>query len=90
MRSSQRQKLVKQLVDRFPFLVENYNLLVSYYWQHVEGAKGFDDTGRCSSPEAICRAFRRLVTAGEIVVPEEVKEKRAEYQENFREEYSPL
>lgn len=90
MRSSQRQKQVKELVTQFPFLVENYNLLVSYFWKYIEGANGLEDVASCSSAEAITRAFRRLVQSGEIVVPEDIKEKRLQYQESFREDYQPI
>lgn len=90
MKSMQRQQKVKELITWFPFLTENTNLLVTYYWSHVEGATDFDDVSTCSSAESITRAFRRLVKAGEITVSEETKMKRQQYQQEFREEYKAV
>lgn len=89
-KSKVRQELVKNLIDQFPYLTENYNLLVSHYWKYVEGANGLEDVGSCSSAEAITRAFRRLVQSGKVVVPDEVREKRQQYQESFKEDYQPI
>lgn len=92
MRSSLRQKQVKELVTRFPSLVENYssNILVVTFWKHIEGARTIDDAANCSSPEAITRAFRRLVESGEIVLSDSEKERNAQHQESFREDYQPI
>lgn len=89
-RSRVRQQKVKELVTQFPFLTENTNQLVTYYWSHIEGAKDFTDVLMCSSSEAITRAFRRLVKSGEIVLSEEERERRQEHQESFREDYQPI
>lgn len=91
MRSSATQKQVKELVTRFPSLVENYssNKLVAAYWEHIDGAKTIQHVAYyCASPEAITRAFRRLVTSGEIVLPEQVKNRNKQNEEGFKMEYS--
>lgn len=90
MKSMQRQQKVKELITWFPFLTENTNLLVTYYWSHIEGAADFDDVSACSSAESITRAFRRLVKAGEVTVSEETKLMRQQYQQEFREEYKAI
>lgn len=93
MRSSAVQKNVKELVTRFPSLLENYssNKLVAAYWEHIEGAMTVQHVAYyCTSPEAITRAFRRLVTAGEIELSKESKERNQQHQEEFRLDYSPV
>jgi hypothetical protein len=90
MKSMQRQQKVKELITWFPFLTENTNQLVTYYWSYIEGAADFEDVLNCSSAESITRAFRRLVKAGEVTVSEETKLKRQQYQHEFREEYKAV
>lgn len=92
MRSSAVQKNVKELVTRFPSLLENYssNKLVSTFWSHYEGANTIAQVEYCTSNEAITRAFRRLVKKGEIVLPQHVKDRNQQYQEEFRLDYSPV
>jgi len=92
MKSSNTQNRVKELVTQFPSLIENYSssTLVSYYWKYVEGAKTVEHIAHMSSPEAITRAFRRLVNKGEIVLPKHIKDRNNQYQEEFRLEFTPL
>lgn len=93
MRSSAVQKNVKELVSEFPSLLENYtsNKLVATYWEHIEGARTVQHVAHyCSSPEAITRAFRRLVTAGEIALSKESRQRNDQYQLSFKEDYSPV
>lgn len=90
MKTSKRQKQVKELVTQFPILLQNYSssTLVSYYWKYIENAKTVDHIAYCSSPEAITRAFRRLVTSGEITLSKESKERNQQNQKSFKEDYS--
>lgn len=92
MRSLHTQKKVKELVTQFPILAENYSssTLVSYYWKYIEGAKTVDQIAYCASPEAITRAFRRLVKSGEIILSKESKDRNSQYQEEFRLDYTPV
>ncbi|RYI30478.1 hypothetical protein EVU96_08680 [Bacillus infantis] len=90
MKSMQRQHKVKELINQFPFLTDNTNQLVTYYWSYIEGAASFNDVSNCSSAESITRAFRRLVKSGEVTVSEETKQKRQQYQQEFREEYKAV
>lgn len=92
MKSSLRQKQVKELVTQFPSLLEDYssNKLVAAFWQHIEGARTINDAANCASPEAITRAFRHLITAGEIALPQHIKERSNQYQEEFKLEYTPV
>lgn len=79
---------VKLLVKAEPQCAANYNLLIVRYWMKYEGAKDLTDViVGCTSAESITRAFRALITAGEISLDQKTAQVRAEQEAEFRKEY---
>lgn len=81
------QDNIKQLVSRYPKVTENYNLLVTSYWYVYENARTFADTAKCTSAESITRAFRKLVSEGEIEVSKQTRIARDREEAEFKDEY---
>jgi hypothetical protein len=62
------------MVNEFPEVKKNRNLLISTYWTLFDGAKSLEDLKDCTNAETITRDFRILVSAGRIILEAEVKE----------------
>lgn len=78
---------VKVLVNAEPQCAKSYTLLVIRYWMKIEGATGFHDALGCTSPEAITRAFRDLVSSGHIVLPQDIADQRTKQEAEYRKMY---
>jgi hypothetical protein len=75
------------LVNRYPKVKDNYNLLVTSYWYVFEDAKTFQDTEKCTSAESITRAFRKLVSEGLVTLNKDVEQMRNEREVEYRDKY---
>lgn len=78
---------VKTLVNAEPQCAKSYTLLVIRYWQKIEGATDFYDALGCTSPESITRAFRDLVSTGEIALPQDIADQRKKQEAEYRKIY---
>jgi hypothetical protein len=78
---------VKLLAEREPEVKDNYNLLLTRYWEKFESANQVKEIVECTSAESITRAFRALVKSGDIVLKEEIKKIRQREQKQFQKEY---
>jgi len=83
-------KNVLQLTKLYPEAVENYNTLISLYWNLIDGVRVVDDIKNATPAESITRAFRMLVSKGLIQVPEKVKEARKEQEKLYKSEFSVM
>lgn len=81
---------VLELVKVFPHVVENYNSLVSYYWEVFDGITTLDDCVKATPAESITRNFRRLVANGMIQLPQHIQEIRKEKEREYRSEFAAL
>jgi hypothetical protein len=78
---------IKALLVKEPQCAKSYTLLVIRYWMKIEGATDFQDALGCTSPEAITRAFRDLVSTGEIAVPQDIADQRKKQEAEYRKVY---
>ena len=100
--SAQRKTIreeVGDLLRKFPFLSNNYNMLVWFYWWYIDGISkiiqpnGMIDLGkfpRLTQVESITRAFRELTNIkrkSPQPIPA-VQEARAIQEQNFEEYFS--
>lgn len=84
-----RQQLVRsnvlELLQVYPELKENYNMLVTYYWTFYDGVSRLTDVKHATPAESITRQFRKLVSSGVIDVPCKTKQVRREMEKVYRE-----
>lgn len=89
---------IKSLAEEFPEVKENYNVLILLYWYIFDDfdlRKGtmeevINKVKNVTSAETITRWFRRLVEAGEITLPEDVKVARKEVEQVYKNEFAVL
>lgn len=78
---------IKLLVEKEPEVKDNYNLLITRYWEKFEQAHSLQDVFYCTSAESISRAFRSLVRTGEIELSKGTKKVRKREEQDFRQHY---
>jgi hypothetical protein len=82
-----REKQVEQIVRRHPEALDSYRALLIWFWVEVDGAAKYDpktatfsiktwNLYRLTSPEAVSRAFRRLVESKVVIINEETERRR--------------
>lgn len=85
-----RQKVVRdnilELLQVYPELKDNYNMLVTYYWVFYDGVNHLTNVKHATPAESITRQFRKLVSSGVIDIPKETKQARQEKEKEYREE----
>ena len=79
---------VKLLTETKPYVKENYNSLITKYWEVFDGIFTWEDAQYGTSAESISRAFRSLVRSGDIVVSEKTKIIRGQEQSDYRRHYA--
>ena len=95
VKQHERERFVEQVVKKHPECLDSYRNLLIWYWHDVDGALKYDPTTatfslaiyniyRLSSPEAISRAFRRLVEAKVVKVRTETERGRRVNEEDMR------
>ena len=95
VKQHERERLVEQVVKKHPECLDSYRNLLIWYWHDVDGALKYDPATatfslatyniyRLSSPEAISRAFRRLVEAKVVKVREETERGRRVNEEDMK------
>lgn len=87
IRQHERERQVEQIVKRHPEALDSYAALVFFYWVESDKCMKYDpktatfsiqswNLNHLTSPEAISRAFRRLVEAKVVKVREETERGR--------------
>ena len=95
VKQHERERLVEQVVRKHPECLDQYRALILWYWTDVDRAFKFNpltatfsikawNLYRLTSPEAISRAFRRLVEAKVVKVREETERGRRLNEEDMR------
>ncbi len=54
---------VEWLIQKFPFVKNDYRKLLQMYWWHIDGLKRFipfEELQKMTQPESITRAFREI------------------------------
>lgn len=81
---------IMALVERFPFVAEDYSQLQYYYWKIFDGCESLEDIVNATPAESINRNFRKLVEVGAVVVPQRVLNTRKLQEVNYRHEFSGI
>lgn len=71
-------------------VADNYNKLIMSYWQTIDGAFFSHQVEGATPAESITRAFRDLVSQGQIQVSRRVREGRDEQQRLFHDEFAAI
>ena len=84
---------VKALLERFPESRESYQILVNFYWYYVDGLHRFiprEVLKDLTSPEAITRTFRKVISDNPHLHPTaKTRKQREEQLSRYARYYSP-
>ena len=90
-RNKDIQKNVRQLIEEYPHIVTNSNLLVVTYWLRFDNNSltYWDDIAKCTPAESITRAFRHVKKKDSLNLNAAVENARLLQQQQFKVDYSP-
>jgi len=85
---------VEWLIEKYPYVKNDYRKLLQMYWFHIDGLKRFipfEELQKMTQPESITRAFREIanIKRKKFAQPTEiVQEARAIQEQQFHTYYS--
>jgi hypothetical protein len=78
---------VLNLVKGYPEAVRSNMALVYTYWCIYDNVTAISDVLTATPGESITRAFRKLVSDGRIVLPEDIKKSRMGLERRYRDAF---
>lgn len=89
-RNKDIQKNVKQLIEEYPHVVENSNILVVTYWLRFDGNLTlWSDVKNCTPAESITRAFRHIKNKEGLNIDAAIENAKLLQEQQFKIDYSP-